>query len=183
MKKLILLTITLLTIAGTANAQYVLTPQGIKNTVNPDADFFTVDCDQKASAELYNAVLVHIAKLFVSPKDVISKVENEAVTINAIGSIVAKNAAGIKTKGTMLFTMSMQFKDNKVRFNDPNIIRMKADQELCLQGGGYFSACIGIFNKKGEVRNDIAKETIELFFNSLVKNLESGLEDSDNSNW
>ena len=124
--------------------------------------------------------------LFVSPKDAISTIIDESITINSVsvGDILFKNVIGAKIKLTMNFTLTARFKDNKIRIDLPSINSLTnygAQQTETLYI--YNKRGITIFRSDGEVKNSLAKETIELFFNNIIKGIEDNILNPNNLVW
>lgn len=112
-----LLFIVLCCIAIISNAQqsekYIkLTPDGFKAL--DDKEFCIVQTD-KSAIDMYNEVLLSLGRLANSPKDVISKVENKQIAINAylLGATIFK-FNGIKTIMNAHYQLTIEFKDKEL---------------------------------------------------------------------
>lgn len=138
---------------------FILTPDGFINGKEPSVSYVVLNYPEKKQDELYNAVLKYATTSFVSPQDVISKIENEVITLNGVTLIIN----GFST----LFTISFEFKEGRMKVNIPVLIRMSAigrpGIELTLKGG-----LVGIFSKNGKLKIPEAKKLLESFFNNMV---------------
>ena len=156
-------------------AQFIVSPDGIKT--EDGKDFLVITADNMSKQELYQAVLKHTTKTYVSPKDVISNVEGEVITINGlftINDVVDYNVN---------YTLRMEFRDGRMKYSVPHINYMKGyfqgkEYELTynVSNGGFGSVClVGIYNKKGELKRKKAKSQLERFFNDGVSSLKQAL--------
>ena len=182
MKKLLLITALFMITAVTANAQFKLTPNGLVSIENPDKNYIVLEFKGKTQKELYNAVNVYLHSLYVSPQDVVSTVNNEAITINGISesAIMTKDK---NIRGRIIYdikySISLAFKNGKIRINIPHIISMKRyistiTSTYSIIGSRLTSQCV--FNKKGKVLDEIGKESIENFFNSYLNKIKTHIE-------
>ncbi|MGB4776136.1 MAG: hypothetical protein WBP45_13235 [Daejeonella sp.] len=185
MKNLILL-FTLILIAKSSFAQFELTPNGFVDKSNKEKDYIVLNFEGKSKVDLYKKSLVFLNKLYVSPKNVISAVEGEAISING----VEKNS--IRRTGMHRFsnnyTVSFEFKDGKIKVNAPGFkltsFAAGHEQTLYLVYSGFSidGSEFGIYSKKGELKNEKAKNDLETFFNTYLTNLETEL-NSKSDNW
>lgn len=189
MKKLLLL-IAFITTAISANAQFELTPNGLICADDPTKSYIVIDFEGKTAQELFERANVYFLSLYVSPKDVISTVDNAAITINGI---TKQAIAANKKRGKALdikYTFSFAFKDGKMRVNIPYIIKMyhtlDSDVEFYVEGLGY-PFYNGVWRQKtGKLQGAYAKQSIEDFFNTYVENLRTAIEnpsDSTDNDW
>src|SRR5690606_30506187 len=88
MRHSLLTIICLLWISGTAFGQkyFELTPDGFVNSTDHSSLYVVVDMAGKDQESLYKDALLAISSFFRSPKDVISTVENEMITVNGYQS-------------------------------------------------------------------------------------------------
>lgn len=75
-------------------------------------------------SELYKKMLVGISKLYNNPDRVITKVEDEMLTINGIDLECAYAGGGL-TKMSYQYNIQLFFKDGKIRINVPTITASK----------------------------------------------------------
>ena len=175
-------------------AQTVVTPDGLK--FENDATFLVYDIENKAKETIYNNILLYVSQKYVSPKDVISKNENESITINAIADIVVgeTNVGGklIKSwnspiQGRLNYTIAILFKDNKLRVNIPNVNSIwLEDNKIYLQGNNFGapSNAPNVFNNKQKLTNPILKKSLEDFFNNFIKEIVTNARgENQDSNW
>lgn len=184
------LSFLLFIILGTQlSAQFILTPNGF--TTHDNKDYIVYNFENKTQTELYNAALMSIGRTFVSPKDVISKVENKQ--INLVAYIPKGVSRTNYHKFDLTFNVVFEFKDNKIKINSPNIIsiiyQMKYLQQMYVKKEinllAYFDGNEWtIYNSKDVVKLDMAKETLEATVNNLIENLINNIkQNSTNDNW
>ena len=179
MKRILLITTLFVVAISTANAQFRLIPNGLVSINNPDNNYIVEEFEGKNKEELYNAVNVYLHSVYVSPQDVVSAVKNEAITINGISEQAIltkdKSIAG-RVKYDIKYTISLAFKDGKIKINTPHIISMKRyvstiSSTYSITGSWLTSKCV--FNKKGKVLDKIGKKSIEDFFNSYISKIKT----------
>ena len=192
MKKLVLILICTLfsTFFGFSQSKeyFQLTPNGLTAT---DGKSYCVIQLEGSASELYNKVLRSIGRLYKSPKDVISQIENQQISLNAIRPMVTEYKFNGKTFIDAYYTLTIEFKDGRVRVFAPNIQKL-AD---CRTGNEILFICEklnpmtqvkdqSIYNYKDQsLRSPELKANIEKSFNDLIETLLfSKLEDT-NDDW
>ena len=165
----------MLYVALAANAQFTLVPG--KLVADGDKAYYVVEMDG-TQQELYNKAKGAITTLFRSAKDVISEVPSSQIKINAVSvDDVYQKKVGFKSAFTMEYSLNILFKDGRIRFDAPIVGRTwttngKGDilQMYITEGGGGGMTDYGcVFKKNGDVRFKEAKQSIEDYFNTLVK--------------
>jgi hypothetical protein len=63
---------------------FKLTPAGFVSAADTTTTFVVIDAAGATQAQLYKKALLYLSSLYVSPKDVLSTVDNESITVNAI---------------------------------------------------------------------------------------------------
>ncbi|MDD4190394.1 MAG: DUF4468 domain-containing protein [Mangrovibacterium sp.] len=188
MKKYFLLPLFVLCFAHVINAQFVLTSQGFTNDNDPQKDFLVYDFEGKSQNELYTKVLSFVTSTYRSPQDVISKVENEMVTINGIQP--KKIGNGFFT-WDLNYTVTIRIKDDKIRIDAPSFKcefiddRGRTNYLTLSESNAGLGADVKtrIFKKDGSVAKDFAKEQLEIFFNSLISELTKFINNKENDEW
>lgn len=154
-----------------------LTPKGLTSVDDPKANYLIFE-KKGSQKELFNNIMAFVGSMFVSPKDVLSSSEYEVITINGItskGIEIKKLWGGLPM--SVDYTIVFFFKDDKIRVNIPSINKMQV-----LPTNGNYPVTINqydnytsngaerlyIFNKKGELKNSMAKGDLENFFNTFI---------------
>lgn len=169
-------------------AQFQLTASGFVAQKDSTKTYFVVDVPGTKQAELYKRSLLYLNGLYVSPKDVLSSVDGESITVNA----VAKRA--IKMKHLYLnpswdvnYTIGFQFKDDRLRITRPSINKI-----YTYTGDIYRTASISgnqgtnhkeIYSKKGELKLKDGKENLETYINGYVKAFIEAVAKKTDDNW
>jgi hypothetical protein len=187
MKKIILFA-TLVLLSTMVNAQFSLTINGFVNSQDNSKDYVVFDYENINKEVLYINVLKFITTNYKSAKDVISKVENEVITINAIQSKIAT----CKTlKYDASYTVSISFKDSKIKIDAPffecSSFAFGKPYRLTMSGsnGGLGSeVTVGLFKKNGEPGQKNTIIEIESFFNGLCNDIEeAAIGKSESEDW
>lgn len=176
---------TFIVICITTNAQskFELMPSGTFASVEDKVtNYLIFDFEGVPKEQIYSKALIALNSMYVSPKDVLSTVENEIISINGIGteSILAR-IMGMKFSYNISYTMTLKFKDGKLRVDTPSINSITHPNPSATRPVIYVPR--DIFNKKDEVKNEETKVSIEDFFNNLVNQMLSNMTTSTDSNW
>jgi len=182
MKKLLVLnTLMLCSVCSFSQNYFTLGESGLFPSANKDAKYIVID-KEGTQTELFNTIKSFVNNFFVSPKDVISEVNNDMITINGVSTkdIVAKKGFGyVDIK--MNYTIVFHFKDGKIRIDVPSINSMTGESRTL--GGQLGSLYVLTYTKsdhidgsrdriiifdKGKVKNQYAKDNIEQFFNNFI---------------
>ncbi|TDS13264.1 hypothetical protein [Sphingobacterium paludis] len=190
------LVITLLLLAQLCFAQYfTLTPKGF--LAENQADYVVLDFPNVKQAELYKRVQRALVSMYKDPKEVLSFIEGESITVNgyqpdAISNKRRANAIAI-AKATyeydLSYSLSILFKDEKIRFNRPTF-----ECRRWYEGGYKSNWATGwsylplvkeknntaaIFDNKGQILAHDVLEQLNHYLNSLIKEI---LDKSQNTN-
>ena len=172
-------------------SQFILTKDGMVDEKDPSKNYLVYNFEGKTANELYISVLTALTNYYVSAKDAISKVEGKIISINGFesgGICYGKFMGGCNRKFDLEYTMTIDFKDNKIRINTPIIAKTKGDRfnnnsTSSLVGGGGMFGTYSTFNKEGKLKDENSKNSIEIFFNTLVNNIIKGIENQNKDDW
>lgn len=176
-----LITLIIITFCSfsTAHAQFELTPKGFVDRSNPEKDYLVLTIDGKSKADLYKQSLIFLNKLYASPKDVISAVDGEVITINGIEKDAIRRTA--MHKFSINYTITLEFKDGKIKATASSfkLTSYAAGHQqimhLTYSGFSMDGSDFGIFGKKGDLKYEKTKSDLENFFNIYLDNLKSHL--------
>lgn len=185
MKRILLIASILFT--SLLNAQsFKFTPNGYVNADDETKTFIVLNFDNLPKEELYKRVLIYVNRSFVSPKDVVSKVENESININTVFNNAIKRNAVHKFDANV--SLALTFKDDKIRIDAPNIILTSyqfnkkqvlhfsnSKGEISINGDDLF-----IYGKNGNVKSERAEKDLNLFSTFLVDLIKKSVSDSNN---
>ncbi len=176
MKKLILLLgVMLVTIS--ANAQFVLTPDGLRSSENIEQDYIVIEADDKTASELYLISLANVRKFFVEYKHVAYRVTDKMITVKAeIPYCIGRTKR--KTPWCLHLSLVIEVKDGRVKINAPNIKSIQTyNGEMVMFVRKERVIFVGraniyyIYNKGGKLKSKQAKETLENTVNSIFSDL------------
>jgi len=188
MKNLMLILLMLKPLLAFAqNPEFILTKEGFINKDN-SSRHVVHNIDNTTKEVLYGRVLKYITTKYKSAKDVVSKVDNEVITING----AERGLVPCKTlKYDLSYTFSIEFKDNKIKIDAP-VFECEAfsygkPYRLTMSGsnGGFGSeVTVGLFKKDGRPGQEKTIQFLEIFFNII--NLEifvAAATDSSKDDW
>jgi len=170
MKK-ILLILSMIIVSSIVNAQFKLTIDGLINAEENSKAYTVCSFDETSKEKLFNNVLAFVTKSYVSAKDVVSKVDNEVITINAIHPQQIKAKL---LKYDMKFVMVISFRDNMIKIDAPTFeCTSEFDGKpyrLVIQGSNWGlgdEVTNALFNKNGKPKLEKSIIEIETFFNVI----------------
>lgn len=112
------------------NIKFNLTPNG--TLVGDDGkDYIVLEYPSLSQSDLYNKFLIAVTKLYVSPKDVISKVENNIISVRGNTPYSSENAIRAIALGITLYydasyVLKFEFKDGRVKVSAPTILNVRS---------------------------------------------------------
>lgn len=94
-------------------------------------NYYVIPVSGKKAHDIYNDVLLRVARIFTSPENVTEKmVEDRAIIINAQVNELVEAYGGVREWFDFFYRFEFNFKDGKMRVNAPDItggrIRMGA---------------------------------------------------------
>lgn len=182
---LIAIAVTTVSFAQTTNTQnFKLTPHGFVNALDTAKDFIVIDAPGKTQQDLYKASLIYFSSTYVSPKDVISKVENEVLTINGY----QKNAIQINKLADAFdinYTVVVKFRDGKIKIEAPSFRLAAGPRTLYLVYTGFSmdGHDVGIYGKNGKVKHDRPIADLEKFFADYIAKYSASAASTKKDNW
>jgi hypothetical protein len=170
---------------------FQLTPNGFVDSSNIEKKFIVKNFNGESQEQLFKKALMSIGKNFVSPKDVISKVEYSQITVNCIlKNVTARHPFGMNLPFDMNFNIVFEFKDGRMKINAPTIINIyqqgPSDVNLYLnkKSRGFLTSEPYIFDNEGKISEKKHKKSIENATNSFIKRIIDDMNSAtNNSNW
>ncbi|NDV47849.1 hypothetical protein D0T49_12410 [Paludibacter sp. 221] len=182
MKKTLLIGVLFLISAFYIKAQLTLTPDGFKSTEDSTKEFLVYTFENQSQEKLYKSTLKFLNTVYNTPLFVLSTVDNETITISA-KSEVGEGKMGNNTYVNVFkynYSFSIMFKENRIRIDLPffSFERSSNGRSLVLSdGAGPYRA--SIFNKKGKVTMESAKEKMENDMNAIINGIIKSINSSD----
>ena len=167
---------------------FKLTSQGFISSSDSTKNYIVVEALGKSQAELYKKTMLYLSGIYVSPKEVLSTVEGEAITVNAIAEKAVKmKVLYLNPSWDVNYTITFQFKDGKVRILQPSINSL-ATRTGDIYRTAHISGGSGpnhkeIYNRKGELKQKDGRENLELMINAYVDAAVKGITSSKQDNW
>lgn len=117
-------------------------------------DYLVIPFEGKSAHDIFLEVVQNVNSLYKSPKEVLSTIEDQSISIFAMGSPIAYDKIlGLTREGYGYYTIKILVKDNKIRFELPKIDKVsfgsgdhKTTVSYSYQIGEYF-------DKKGIVKS------------------------------
>jgi len=86
-------------------------------------NYYVIPVGGKKAHDIYNDVLLRVARIFKSPENVTEKmVEDRAVVVNAQVNELVEAYGGVREWFDFFYRFEFNFKDGKIRVNAPDII-------------------------------------------------------------
>jgi len=185
--KLILLIIGLVLyqIGLAQNIKFILTSAGTLVNQKDSSDFVVIDYEGKSKKEIYEEALKAVTMAYNSPKDIISKVENEMISINGTNpSCTIYRSFGIPIYFGMDYVIKLQFKDGKMRINAPYISRWFADNAPNIAPFSGWLKAQSVFKKdRPNPKKQYTIDGIENTFNSLLNSISVSMFNQKGESW
>ena len=161
-----------------AFAQYfTVTPNGFIS--EKKEQFVIIEIPDQKQEVLYKNVLSALSTMYSNPKEALSLVEGQSITITAYETDVIIDKLKLSTlKYDLSYTLSIQFKDGKIRYNSPAFECRRWTKNAYDQGrvSGWTTLPLvktkgvkwAIFDKNGEIISPSAYDGLNKYFNSLI---------------
>lgn len=154
---------------------------GFVSQADHSKNYIVEDFKEINKSDLYKKSLLYFTKQFVSPKDVLSLVENETITINAIDkSSVQMKFLYLKPKWDVNYTLTIEFKDGRVKVSAMNVNKISA---MVGSNPPTIRSIDDFFNKKGEAKQKENIIAFEAYFNGKINDFFKQLRNSEKDNW
>ncbi|WP_231489862.1 DUF4468 domain-containing protein [Pedobacter sp. Leaf170] len=178
MKKTILILMLSVVCTSAFSQSFKLTPNGFVNAADTTKNYVVIDVPNKKQTDLYKSSLLYFSKLYVSPKEVMTLIENQSIILNGVEKQAVKmKVLYLNPSWDINHTSNYEFKDDKVKVNF-NI------NKISTYTGDIFreKTMRDFFNKRGEVKDEKAIKSIEEYFNQGLKKYAESLT-SQKSDW
>lgn len=126
MKKVLSLFLMFLTTAwvfAQGSVNFSVTRYGSYEVPYSSNDYYVITFPGQSQSQLYSSALMAITRNFVSAKDVISKVENEMISVNAVHRFTESYGV-VSLTYDVNYTFDLEFKDGRVKVNTPRIVKI-----------------------------------------------------------
>lgn len=172
MKKLLIICGLLMSVglfAQVTPERFALQADGIM--LANDKSYIVVEFPGKTKSELYSDILVSSSAMYVSPKDVLSVVENESITINGYAKECLHYGMNIISVN---YSITILFKDGKIRINSPQVVSIRFDSgKITTNFTGWLNTqnffVQGVVNSKPNKKKVIDEYNDKM--NSLIYNI------------
>lgn len=172
-----ILFITLLFLSAFTFAQKLsVTPNGLRDSADNEKSFVVIPAEGKTSKQLYDDTVKYINKTYKSADDVIKgKTDGEYLKfVTYAPSILIMKNGFVKVPFNTKYTIELNFKDGKVKYEIIELeIYNDAKYNLYFTGSGM---SFFIYNKKGELKRESEKASIEKYFNENLSSLTNSLQ-------
>lgn len=156
-------------------AQFTASKDGVK-TID-GKDFYVVDIEGKTAQELFDNVESYIIANFKNPDAVSNKQTGKMINIHGIypQAFVCKRVLGVDIFADVDMNLVIYFKDNKVRFDIPNINSMYFNDEHQVMFSGGISIMgdgdINMFKKNGKINKKDCVNNFNKFLNGFISQI------------
>ncbi|WP_165040958.1 hypothetical protein [Dysgonomonas sp. ZJ709] len=166
--------------------QYVLTPNGLADSMDITKDYLVITEEDKTADELYEICRKNLYTISQNTNiKVIGEIANEYIRYSMeVPTIAVIKKLGVGLIAEAYFDVEIRFKDGRIRHQVTNLrMPFRGDDmnQLSLTGskwGGW-----AVFDKKGNVSLKDQKLQIENYFNQSVADLLKLTENDNNDDW
>lgn len=154
----------------TLSPEFIITSYGFSNTQDPNRSFIVFQFAGRKAVDLKSSIISKLTTMFSSPKDVINNISDNIVSIDGY----AKNVFYYKGyRCDIQFNMTIEFKDGKIRYNNPIIKQIYVDSDIIgMLRIDKSKTFLTITEAKGE-------SFVANFFNTIVSDLNNAAKKSD----
>lgn len=172
----ILFVIAIVLASVAVKAQFTLTPAGFVSSTDEAKNYAVLKFENKSKEKLYVGTQLFVSKKAVSPEDVISRIENEAITVNGVADVVVGKALGNNVAIKINFTIIFQFRDNNIKVSAPVINAVHRSDLPVIDGLEYYNM---LWSSSGKLKKPAIKDGLESFFNNFVIDLQKSINTED----
>lgn len=168
-----ILSLLLMLVPFILNAQqYVATPEGLRDSENPDRDFLVFNFPGKTHKELYDITNKFIQVNYVHPDNIVkADFEGEYLRITTYAEkvlLLQKGLFGESYYADIRFQGSFEFREGRMKFEIDHIDFLYNSGTFDYIRDGALSW--GIFDKKGKPVKDFNIQ-LEKYFNKYISDL------------
>jgi hypothetical protein len=182
MKSLFFLT-SLLIAGSTFSQRLKVTPDGLVNADDPSKHYVVIHFDSLKANDLFTRSYSYVEHSGKSPDITqVTKKESEYIHVKMYkkNAVLAKGSLGIKFYISLHYTLNLDFKDNKIKFEitDLEMTNLNTNGE---DTPFYFKNTDGLswsfYNKDGTPveKENTARELLENYFNNQIMDLKSSI--------
>lgn len=184
--RIIILTIILLFNLQSFGQRLIVTPNGLRDSSNIEKSYVVIEIEGKSAKQLFENTKKYIIQTYKNP-DIVQKgaIDNEYIKFDTyVPYITTINLGLSKLKYAAKYVTEIYFKDGKVKYEIINLEIETDGVPLNFTNKGALSGWY-IFNKNGVLKQENAKQEIEIYFNDQIKSLSSYLKGAtkDNEDW
>ena len=137
--------------------------------------FVVYEIPEMSASDLKASVYTTLSSMYKSPKDVITTLSDNMIQLEGYAAkVYGKYAGETYYRRDILFNLVIQFKDGKVRYNAPTFKQIYT--EWPLSGMGRLNMNLPLSEL---VEDDISRTRVEVYFNNLIKSINSQLKKSN----
>lgn len=156
-----------------ANAQFKASPNGVVSI--SDKDYYVANIEGKSASELFSAVEAYIMSNFKNPDLVISSQKDKVINLRGkfTNAFYDKRTFG-NYPVTVELNLVMHFKDNKIRFDTPNVSYMgieSLNDEFKFSMPRVLITGTTLFTQKGKVLDQKVIDSFNKFINDLIASI------------
>ncbi|MDM1061930.1 DUF4468 domain-containing protein [Empedobacter falsenii] len=167
--------------------KFRLKPSGFVNSDDNSKNYVVLEFPNQSQSDLFKKAMIYATKNYKSANNVVSKVDNEAITINAISSIpIRRNALHVFQNQ---YTIILSFKDGKIKVDAPivNMTRFIDGEKKTLHVSWnrpvpLNESNVGVYGKDDKLKSEKALEDLERFANEFLEKLKNGIESESSAN-
>tara|TARA_R110002153_G_scaffold184309_1_gene337468 strand:+ start:65 stop:631 length:567 start_codon:yes stop_codon:yes gene_type:complete len=175
MKTKYLLLASLFIALSTFGQEFTVTPEGLRDSLDNDKSYVVISTPDKTAEQNYNNAIKYISKIYKNPKEVIkSDIKSEYLRFDTfVSDFLVVNNMGAKISQDAKFTITLSFKDSRVKFEITNLSIYNSAGGKVTFSGSAFSG-FPIYNKKKtKLKRPDTKKDIEVYFNNTINNIKN----------
>ena len=170
MKKVFTIVLLLLLLTSFGQQFEFVSNVGIRNSENNSLDYLAFSFPNMTSGEIKAIIISKLSSSYNSPKDVINSIGDNVITLDACAlGLFYRNSYRVDAD----FTITIHFKDGKVRYDAPIIHQLYYDTFM---GKLELNMSIPIYKL---IETNLERGSTLYYFNQLVRDLNEAVSKSD----
>ena len=140
------------------------------------SDFVIYEVPGKSASELKTSVYTALSTMYKSPKDVITSISDNMIQLEGYAKgLYRKFTDSASYNRDILFSIIIQFKDGKVRYNIPTIKQIYTEWPLSGMARLDMTKPLSVL-----IDDPTSRYKVEFYFNDLISAINKKLNETDN---
>jgi hypothetical protein len=187
MKKFYLL-VFLFTLGKVYSQKLIVTPDGLRDSLNIEKSYVVIEVKGKTKKQLYNLLTEFVNKKYNNSEKQMSSIPIDGEFFSFMTEIpVFPLFKGIKMmKQSIEYDTELSFKDGYIKYEIKKLHMYTSDalhfneQEIIIKAKSWRD--IAIYNKSNKLTSNVTKDNLEVHFNGIINEIKEYVKENENIN-